>query len=338
MGVTDSGSATNRNSVVLSVRRLRVEFSTTRGQVEAVRNFDFDLGAGRTLALVGESGSGKSVSMMSILGLVPSPPATIAAESVLYMGRRLDRLKAGEQRSIRGSEIAMIFQDSQTSLNPRMRVGAQVAEPLRVLRRNTKDEARERVLDLFKMVRLKEPERVFGAYPHQLSGGMRQRVMIASALALDPKVLIADEPTTALDVTLQFEIMKLIQELKEAVGLSIVFITHDLRLVADYADDIVVMYAGRAVESGTAEAVLNFPAHPYTAGLLKALPSLKRSTGRLEAIGGSPPSIIGLIEGCSFRSRCTAATEICRSVDPAPLPAGHGGLASCHNPVSGAES
>ena len=333
--MTESGSTAIRTADVLSVRRLRVEFSTTRGQVEAVRNFDFDLGAGRTLALVGESGSGKSVSMMSILGLVPSPPATIAAESILYMGRRIDQLNTGQKRSIRGSELAMIFQDSQTSLNPRMRVGAQVAEPLRVLKGSTKDEARKRVLELFQMVRLREPERVFGAYPHQLSGGMRQRVMIASALALDPKVLIADEPTTALDVTLQFEIMKLIRELKEAVGLSIVFITHDLRLVADYADDIVVMYAGRAVESGTAEAVLNSPAHPYTAGLLRALPSLKRSTGRLEAIGGSPPSIIGLMEGCSFRIRCTRATEICGSVDPVPQAAGHGGLASCHNPVSG---
>jgi len=316
---------------LLTVRNLRVDFSTTRGEVSAVRSLDLDLYPRRTLAVVGESGSGKSVSMLSIMGLVPIPPATVTAESISYQGKEIAHYTPRQRRAFRGEQVAMIFQDSQTSLNPRMRVGAQVAEPLRVVRGQSKEAARRRVIELFELVRLREPERVFRAYPHELSGGMRQRVMIAAALVLDPKVLIADEPTTALDVTLQFEIMNLIARLKDEVNLSVVFITHDLRLVADYADDIVVMYAGRSVESGTAERVLNNPVHPYTAGLLKALPSLKRTSARLEAIPGSPPSIIGMFDGCSFAERCTRAIDICKTNDPMSEQAPHGGLAACHN-------
>lgn len=325
--------ASEKLSPVLSVRNLRVGFTTTRGRVEAVRSLNFDLYPRRTLAVVGESGSGKTVSMLSILGLVPTPPGIVTSDSITYQGRAIHHYSQGQLRALRGSQIGMIFQDSQSSLNPRMRVGAQVAESLRVIRGESATAARRRVLELFELVRLRDPERVYRAYPHQLSGGMRQRVMIASALVLDPDVLFADEPTTALDVTLQFEIMQLIAHLKAEVQLSVVFITHDLRLVADYADDILVMYAGRAVESGSVEEVLRRPSHPYTAGLLKALPSLKRSSDRLQAIPGSPPSVIGTLDGCSFAPRCALVTDQCSIGEPLPRRVGHGGIAACFNPV-----
>jgi len=297
---------------LLSVRDLRVGFNTEGGLLQAVDGVSFDLAAGEVLAIVGESGSGKSVTAQTILGLTRSPNARI--EGAARLGET-DLLGAGDEamRSIRGDRVAMVFQDPMTSFNPVYRIGRQIGEAIRAHRRDTsKDEARERAVELLDSVGIPDAKRRVDAYPHEFSGGMRQRAMIAMALALDPEVLIADEPTTALDVTVQAQILQLIERLNRERGLATILITHDLGVVAETADRVLVMYAGRVVEEGTLEEIFYDPQHPYTWGLLGSLTRLDRERPqRLPQIGGSPPSLLDLPAGCSFRPRCSHAFDRC---------------------------
>ena len=297
---------------LLSVRDLRVGFNTEGGLLQAVDGVSFELAAGEVLAIVGESGSGKSVTAQTILGLTRSPNARI--EGTVRLGET-DLLGAGDEamRSIRGDRVAMIFQDPMTSFNPVYRIGKQIGEAIRAHRRDvSKDEARERAVELLDAVGIPDAKRRIDAYPHEFSGGMRQRAMIAMALALDPEVLIADEPTTALDVTVQAQILQLIERLNRERGLATILITHDLGVVAETADRVLVMYAGRVVEEGTLEEIFYDPQHPYTWGLLGSLTRLDRERPRrLPQIGGVPPSLLDLPAGCSFRPRCPHAFDRC---------------------------
>ena len=299
-------------SALLSVRDLRVGFNTESGLLQAVGGVSFDLAAGEVLAIVGESGAGKSVTAQTILGLTRSPNARI--EGTVRLGET-DLLGAGDEtmRSIRGDRVAMVFQDPMTSFNPVYRIGRQIGEGIRAHRRDvSKDEARERAVELLDAVGIPDAERRVDAYPHEFSGGMRQRAMIAMALALDPEVLIADEPTTALDVTVQAQILRLIERLNRERGLATILITHDLGIVAETADRVLVMYAGRVVEEGTLEEIFYDPQHPYTWGLLGSLTRLDRERSeRLQQIGGTPPSLLDLPAGCSFRPRCPHAFDRC---------------------------
>jgi len=304
-------SAVGANTL-LSVRDLRVGFNTEGGLLQAVDGVSFDLAAGEVLAIVGESGAGKSVTAQTILGLTRSPNARI--EGTVRLGET-DLLGAGDEamRSIRGDRVAMVFQDPMTSFNPVYRIGRQIGEAIRAHRRDvSKDEARERAVELLDAVGIPDGERRVDAYPHEFSGGMRQRAMIAMALALDPEVLIADEPTTALDVTVQAQILQLIERLNRERGLATILITHDLGVVAETADRVLVMYAGRVVEEGTLEEIFYDPQHPYTWGLLGSLTRLDRERPkRLPQIGGVPPSLLDLPAGCSFRPRCPHAFDRC---------------------------
>jgi oligopeptide/dipeptide ABC transporter ATP-binding protein len=297
---------------LLEVKGLTVHFATEDGIVRAVDGVDFTLDRGDVLGIVGESGSGKSVTAMTLLGLTRSPNARFQGE-VLYKGRDLLKLSEAELREVRGGELAMIFQDPMTSLNPVYRVGAQIVEMIRAHEPHTgKAPARRRAVDLLRQVGIPNPEQRVDNYPHEFSGGMRQRAMIAMALACNPDVLIADEPTTALDVTIQAQIIELIQQLKEEFDSAVIMITHDLGVVADIADDIAVMYAGRVVEQGTKRQLFYDPQMPYTWGLLGSIPRLDRpKTKHLHSIDGSPPSLIKLPEGCKFRPRCPHAFERC---------------------------
>jgi oligopeptide/dipeptide ABC transporter ATP-binding protein len=299
-------------STLLSVRDLRVGFNTEGGLLQAVDGVSFDLAAGEVLAIVGESGSGKSVTAQTILGLTRSPNARI--EGTARLGET-DLLGAEDEamRSVRGDRVAMVFQDPMTSFNPVYRIGRQIGEAIRAHRRDvSKNEARERAVELLDAVGIPDAERRVDAYPHEFSGGMRQRAMIAMALALDPEVLIADEPTTALDVTVQAQILQLIERLNRERGLATILITHDLGVVAETADRVLVMYAGRVVEEGTLEEIFYDPQHPYTWGLLGSLTRLDRKRPqRLPQIGGAPPSLLDLPAGCSFRPRCPHAFDRC---------------------------
>ena len=297
---------------LLSVHDLRVGFTTEGGLLQAVDGVSFDLAAGEVLAIVGESGSGKSVTAQTILGLTRSPNARIEGSARLGGTELLDADDESIRR-IRGDRVAMVFQDPMTSFNPVYRIGAQIGEAIRAHRRNvSKDEARARVVELLGSVGIPEPERRVDAYPHEFSGGMRQRAMIAMALALEPEVLIADEPTTALDVTVQAQILRLLERLNCERGLATILITHDLGVVAETADRVLVMYAGRVVEQGTLEEIFYDPQHPYTWGLLGSLTRLDRERPeRLPQIGGAPPSLLDLPAGCSFRPRCPHAFGRC---------------------------
>ncbi len=302
-------------SALLSVRDLRVGFNTEGGLLQAVDGVSFDLAAGEVLAIVGESGSGKSVTAQTILGLTRSPNARI--EGTARLGET-DLLGAEDEaiRSIRGDRMAMVFQDPMTSFNPVYRIGRQIGEAIRAHRRDvSKDEARERAVELLDAVGIPDAERRVDAYPHEFSGGMRQRAMIAMALALDPEVLIADEPTTALDVTVQAQILQLIERLNRERGLATILITHDLGVVAETAHRVLVMYAGRVVEEGTLEEIFYDPQHPYTWGLLGSLTRLNRERPqRLPQIGGAPPSLLDLPAGCSFQPRCPHAFDRCAAL------------------------
>jgi len=297
---------------LLSVRDLRVGFNTEGGLLQAVGGVSFDLAAGEVLAIVGESGSGKSVTAQTILGLARSPNARI--EGTVRLGET-DLLGAGDEamRSVRGDRVAMVFQDPMSSFNPVYRIGKQIGEAIHAHRRGvSKGEARERAVELLDAVGIPDAERRVDAYPHEFSGGMRQRAMIAMALALDPEVLIADEPTTALDVTVQAQILQLIERLNRERGLATILITHDLGVVAETADRVLVMYAGRVVEEGTLEEIFYDPQHPYTWGLLGSLTRLdSERPERLPQIGGVPPSLLDLPAGCSFRPRCPHAFGRC---------------------------
>ncbi len=301
---------------LLDVRGLKVRFRTDDGVVRAVDGIDFTLDRGKILGIVGESGSGKSVTAMTLLGLTRAKNASFEGE-VLYKGTDLLALSESQLRAYRGSELAMIFQDPMTSLNPVRRIGDQIVEAIRIHQGGSRGAARRQALDLLRQVGIPNADQRIDDYPHQFSGGMRQRAMIAMALSCNPDVLIADEPTTALDVTIQAQILDLIVELKDRFDSAVILITHDLGVVAGVADDVVVMYAGRVVERARKRAVFYDPQHPYTWGLLAAIPRLDRpKEERLQPIRGAPPSLIALPDGCTFRPRCPHAFERCSEEPP----------------------
>ena len=318
---------------ILEIENLQTHFRTPDGINRAVDGVSFHVEAGETLAVVGESGCGKSVTAMSILRLIPEPPGKIAG-AIRFNGKNLLDLSEVEMRSIRGNEISMIFQEPMTSLNPVLTVGRQIGETLRLHQGMSAQQAEDRAVDMLKLVGIPEPERRVKEYPHQLSGGMRQRVMIAIALACNPKLLIADEPTTALDVTIQAQILDLMRDLKHRVGAAIVLITHDLGVVAEVAERVVVMYAGRKVEEAKVGPLFRNPRHPYTQGLLGSVPKLGSSLDgtetRLQEIPGLVPSLKQKLQGCVFASRCAYATDLCRSVAPGLEEKAPGHIVACH--------
>jgi oligopeptide/dipeptide ABC transporter ATP-binding protein len=316
-------------STILNVDDLRVSFATEDGVVQAVSGVSFELQAGEVLAIVGESGSGKSVTAQTITGLTRAPNARITG-SVTYRGRELNGLDDDQLRDVRGEQIAMIFQDPMTSLNPVYRVGDQIAEMIRAHRDVSKREAQDRAVELLRSVGIPNPERRVRHYPHEFSGGMRQRVMIAMALALEPDVLIADEPTTALDVTVQAQILHLIDQLNRDRDLAVILITHDLGVVAEVADRVVVMYAGQIVENATLDETFYDPQHPYTWGLLGSLMRLDQSrTARLAQIPGQPPSLLAPPAGCRFAPRCAYAFDKCDELPALEARAGGNHLDRC---------
>jgi len=323
---------------VLEVDDLHVEFRTRSGVVNAVNGISYSLAEGETLAILGESGSGKSVSAQAIMGILDSPPAVITGGGIHFQGDDLLQLSPEEQRKVRGPGIAMIFQDALSSLNPVYSVGYQIGEMFRAHRGMSKRDAKKRAIELMDRVRIPAAASRVDDYPHQFSGGMRQRVMIAMAIALDPRVLIADEPTTALDVTVQAQVMDLLKDLQRDTGMGLILITHDLGVVNEVADNVAVMYAGRIVERGTVDDVFGNPAHPYTDGLMSSVPQVEAKGGRLQPIVGQPPNLAHIPSGCSFHPRCAhrrlgAAArpgEEC-SIDVPPLrPVLPGREAACH--------
>jgi len=302
----------------LDVRDLRTEFRTGAGVVHAVDGISYSVEPGETVAIVGESGSGKSVSALSLLRLIPDPPGRISGGEVWFGGRDLLRLSDSEMRQVRGGEIGMVFQEPMTSLNPVLTIGRQITETLEQHRGANRAECERRAIELLGLVGIADAARRLKQYPHQLSGGMRQRIMIAIALACDPKLIIADEPTTALDVTIQAQILELMQRLTRQLGVALVIITHNLGVVARYADRVNVMYAGHIVESGPAEAIYHHSRHPYTIALLRSVPRLDRPRqARLDPVDGQPPDLARLGQGCAFRPRCHLAAEVCATARPA---------------------
>jgi peptide/nickel transport system ATP-binding protein len=314
---------------LLEVKDLRVQFPTDDGLVKAVDGVSFSLQQGETLGIVGESGSGKSVSSLTIMGLVPKSQANISGQ-VIFEGQDLLQLSPTEMRQVRGKKISMIFQDPMTSLHPFYRVGDQIAESILEHEDVSKKEAAERAVDMLSKVNIPQPKDRANQFPHEFSGGMRQRAMIAMALALNPDLLIADEPTTALDVTVQAQILDLIDSLRSEFGAAVIIITHDLGVVAEHCDNIQVMYAGRAIEYGRTEDIFYHPHHPYTWGLLQSIPKLGEETDRLTPIRGLPPSLINLPKGCSFAPRCPYVFDRCREESPALLPSDTYHASACH--------
>jgi oligopeptide transport system ATP-binding protein len=314
---------------LLEVTNLRVGFKTDDGYVSAVNGLSYSVESGSTLGIVGESGSGKSVNALTIMRLIPIPPGRIESGSIMLRGENLLQKSEAEMRKIRGKDIAMIFQDPMTSLNPVLTVGDQIAEAVQLHLKVSKKESYERTVDMLRLVRIPLPEKRVKEYPHQLSGGMRQRVMIAMALSCDPDVLIADEPTTALDVTIQAQIIDLMNEMQQRLGSAIVLITHDLGVVAETCKNVLVMYAGNMVEYGSATQIFAQPRHPYTMGLLSSLPRLDDKTQtRLVPIEGQPPNLLRIPKGCSFAPRCKYRMKMCDQ--PVPLyDFGDGHVARC---------
>jgi dipeptide transport system ATP-binding protein len=301
---------------VLQVENLHVSFTTYGGEVKAVRGVTFDLHKGETLAIVGESGCGKSVTSQSIMRLIPTPPGKITNGSILFKGKDLTKLSDKEMRSIRGADISMIFQDPMTALNPTLTIGDQLTEGLIQHQNISKEEAKKMALSMLELVGIPSPETRLKQYPHQFSGGMRQRIVIAMALVCQPEVLIADEPTTALDVTIQAQILELFKDIQKKTGVSIILITHDLGVVAQVADRIAVMYAGKIVEIGNRREIFYNPQHPYTKGLLNSVPRLDMDGDDLIPIPGSPPDLFSPPKGCPFSARCAYAMEVCDHVYP----------------------
>ena len=316
---------------LLEVSNLKTHFFTRDGVVKAVDGVTFSLDKGKTLAVVGESGSGKSVTALSLMRLIPEPPGKIADGEIVFNGKDVLAMGDAAVRAMRGNEIAMIFQDPMTSLNPVYRVGHQIGESVRLHRGASKKEALDRAVELLDLVGIPNARERASDYPHQFSGGMRQRAMIAMALSCDPDILIADEPTTALDVTIQAQILDLMIELQDRTGTAIIMITHDLGVVADMADDVMVMYGGKQVEYGTADEVFYNSLHPYTWGLLDSLPrhDVDEKT-ILEPIKGQPPSLINIPSGCAFHPRCRYAKDICKEECPELRNVEDGHLAACH--------
>ena len=313
---------TNDASPILDVRDLQTVFETADGTVRAVDGVSYSVSAGETLGIVGESGCGKSVTSLSVLRLIPNPPGRIVGGSVMFAGEDLTQVSDARIRAVRGNEISMIFQEPMTSLNPMMTVGKQISEPLIQHQGLSRSAASKRAREMLELVRVPDAESWLSGYPHEMSGGMRQRVMIAIALACDPKVLIADEPTTALDVTIQAQILSLIKELQDKLGTAVVMITHDLGVVAEVADRVIVMYAGRKVEEANVSDLFANPLHPYTRGLMTAIPrldSITQSDAAPEAlteIPGSVPPLAHLPTGCAFADRCGFASDQCRAQKP----------------------
>ena len=316
---------------LLEVRDLHTEFRTGAGVVPAVAGISYAVERGETVAIVGESGSGKTVGALSILRLIPDPPGRVTRGQVVFDGRDLLRLSDEEIRQVRGGDIGMIFQEPMTSLNPVLTIGRQITETLEQHRGADRAAAHKRAIELLGLVGISDPVRRLKQYPHQLSGGMRQRIMIAIALACDPKLIIADEPTTALDVTIQAQILELMKQLTRRLNVALIIITHNLGVVARYANGVNVMYAGRIVESGPAAQIYHNPRHPYTMALLRSVPRLDRPRQvRLDPVEGQPPDLTRLDAGCSFRPRCRFAIEACAQTRPALEPVGNGQhLAAC---------
>jgi oligopeptide transport system ATP-binding protein len=320
---------------LLTVEDLRVHFRVEGKTLRAVDGVSFALEPGQTLGIVGESGSGKSVTCNAIMRLVPTPPGHIAGGRVLFDGQDVLHLSKRRMRALRGNEISMIFQDPMSSLNPFLKVSRQLTEVLELHQGMTRKAARSVALDMLERVGIPDPSARFDQYPHQFSGGMRQRVMIAMALLCKPKLLIADEPTTALDVTIQAQILELIGRLRQDEGTSVILVTHDLGVVAGMADQVLVMYGGRVAERASASALFGQPAHPYTEGLLKSVPRLDTAGGRLTSIPGLPPIMDHLPAGCAFAPRCEYATDLCHDQYPAARSFGVGHAAHCHHPRRG---
>jgi oligopeptide transport system ATP-binding protein len=305
-------------AVLLEVRDLHVEFRTRDGVAHAVNGVTYQVDAGETLAVLGESGSGKSVTAQAVMGILDTPPGRITAGEILFQGRDLLKMKEDERRGIRGAGMAIIFQDALSALNPVLTVGDQLGEMFTVHRGMSRGDARAKAVELMDRVRIPAARQRVRDYPHQFSGGMRQRIMIAMALALEPALIIADEPTTALDVTVQAQVMDLLAELRREYRMGLILITHDLGVVADVADRIAVMYAGRIVESAPVHDIYKAPAHPYTRGLLDSIPRLDHKGRELYAIRGLPPSLLNIPSGCAFHPRCPLARDVCRT-DVPPL-------------------
>ena len=314
--------STHSNEKILEVKNLCTSFFTEAGEVKAVDGVSFSVYQGKTLGIVGESGCGKSVTSLSIMRLIAEPPGKIVGGQILYKDQDLVQLSPKEMRSIRGNEISMIFQEPMTSLNPVFTVGNQISEAVILHQKISRKEARNKAIEMLKLVGISAPEKRVDDYPHQLSGGMRQRVMIAMALSCNPSVLIADEPTTALDVTIQAQILDLLQDLQAKVGMALILITHDLGVIAEVADEVLVMYAGKVVEQGKVEDIFSRPKMPYTLGLLNSIPTLiKDPTGkprkkRLETIPGIVPNLLDLPRGCRFQERCSYVIDRCREAEP----------------------
>ena len=315
---------------VLQVQNLKTVFATRAGDIHAVNSVSFELQPGELLGVVGESGSGKSVTMMSLIGLLPSPPAEVRAGSVQFDGKDLLKLPQRDLQALRGRDIGFVFQDPMTSLNPVFTVGFQIMEPLRKHMRMDKARARKRAVDLLELVGIPDASARLSDFPHQFSGGMRQRVMIAIALACDPKVLIADEPTTALDVTIQAQILELVKDLRQKLGMSIIWITHDLGVIAGIADRVMVMYGGQVAEYGPVREVFANPAHPYTRALMKTVPSVRGERApQLNVIAGQPPMLSQHPTSCPFRARCAHAFDRCARENPARFPVSEGHDTAC---------
>ena len=304
------------DEVILSVDNLHVQFATYGGSVQAVRGVSFNLYKGETLAIVGESGCGKSVTSNAIMGLIPQPPGRISDGKVMFKDKELTKMNKKELRKVQGVDISMIFQDPMTALNPTLTIGEQLMEGVRTHTNASKAEAKEKALEMLRLVGIPNPQERLKQYPHQFSGGMRQRIVIAIALICEPELLIADEPTTALDVTIQAQILELFEEIQAKTGVSIVLITHDLGVVAKIADRIAVMYAGKIIEIGTKREIFYTPQHPYTKGLLNSVPRLDLLEEELQPIEGTPPDLFAPPTGCPFTARCPFAMEVCEHVYP----------------------
>ncbi len=316
--------------VILQVKDLKTYFHVDEGLVKAVDGVSFNLRKGETLGIVGESGSGKSVTNLSIINMIPSPPGRIAGGEVIFMDKDLLKLPMNELRQIRGNKIAMIFQDPMTSINPFLRISTQMIETIVLHQGLSKVEAKAKAIDMLKLAGIPAPEKRIDQYPHQFSGGMRQRVMIAMSLSCNPEILIADEPTSALDVTIQAQILDLMRDLTARLGTAVILITHSLGVVAGMCDTLCVMYAGRIVERGATGAVFEEPKHPYTQGLVKSVPRLDRISGdRLFSIRGQPPNVIDLPDCCPFYPRCDRAMDVCKRKYPRTTEFGNGRAVSC---------
>ncbi|MBE3574526.1 MAG: ABC transporter ATP-binding protein [Firmicutes bacterium] len=314
---------------LLEIHDLRTYFYTEDGVVPAVDGVDFTLDKGETLGLVGESGCGKSVTSLTIMGLIPKPPGKVVSGQILFGGEDLLKKTEAEMRRIRGNEISMIFQEPMTSLNPVYTVGDQIMEVLILHQKLSKAQARRKTIEMLKLVGIPEADKRIDEYPHQMSGGMRQRVMIAMALSCNPKLLIADEPTTALDVTIQAQILDLMRKLRDELKTSILLITHDMGVIAEMADKVAVMYTGKVVEAADVRTIFADPRHPYTIGLLGSIPKLHEDQDRLHTIAGTVPNPFAMPRGCRFHPRCEFARDICRQLEPPLLEAGGGHQVAC---------